>query len=310
MNERVKVSVVVPVYNSYKYLNRCVESLLMQDFDSYEIILVDDGSTDDSGILCDEYQNAKEIIFAFHKINGGMSDARNCGIEKANGEYVTFVDSDDTIISTYISDLYHLVQKYNADMSLGGFNIVDNDVIVNSPTQTFRDYAITGKEAFRCLLRGGDVSSSACALMIKREVAMKYKFPIGKYHEDDLTSYKYFLASDLVAVTNKRLYNYYQNAGSVMHTVNQQILDLLYATENYFTVAKDLGEEYVLAANCRKFVVFLQILRNYPDMQEIYPNEYRQVKDYINKIKWAILWKRGYPMYLKKSAIKCIFNKI
>lgn len=308
MTKEVKVSVVVPIYNSEKYIERCIKSLLSQEFDSYEIVLVDDGSTDTSSELCESYKKNCDRVKVLHKKNGGMSDARNYGVKYSSGQYITFVDSDDSVVPEYISTLFDLILKYNADMSLGGFNIIENDKILNSKNKEDCDYCLDGKETFRKLLYGGDVSSSACSLMIKRECALKNEFPVGRYHEDDLTSYKYYLDSNKVAITNRRIYNYYQNEGSVMHTFNQQILDLLYATENYFKVAKEMGSSFYLAASCRKFIVYLYIIKYYPDIKSKYCFEYKEIVEYLNKMKWKIITSYKYPFELKKKAIKYIFK--
>lgn len=303
------VSVVVPVYNVEKYLKRCIESVLNQIFDNYEIILVDDGSKDLSGLICDEYARKYENIQVIHKVNGGLSDARNYGTQNASGLYVTYIDSDDSVIETYLEDLYNLIIKYGADMSVGGFNFIENDVVLNRSEKKEKSYAIKGDEAFEMLLLGKDIYSSACSLMIKRERAMQYLFPLGMYNEDDLTTYKYYLASERVAVTTKQIYNYFQNPGSIMHVLNKQVLDLIYATNNLFTVASKMGDKYIIAANCRKYNIFQQIVSDYPDMIEVYPKEYKEIRDEIKRLQKVILMNRHYSCRMKKNVINNMIKK-
>lgn len=112
------ISVIVPVYNVEKYLPKCIESICGQTFHNLEIILVDDGSTDDSGKICDSYKEKDARICVVHKKNGGLSDARNVGIDKCNGEYIAFIDSDDYVMRDYFEYLYALVERYDSDISI------------------------------------------------------------------------------------------------------------------------------------------------------------------------------------------------
>lgn len=112
------VSVVIPVYNVEEYLLRCVQSVLTQTYDNYEVILVDDGSTDNSGKMCDEFARLDNRVRAFYKTNGGLSDARNFGTDKSKGEYVIFVDSDDYVSDEYIDYLVQLRKMYDADIAV------------------------------------------------------------------------------------------------------------------------------------------------------------------------------------------------
>ena len=114
--EQIKVSVIVPVYNVEKYLDRCITSILKQTHPDFELLLIDDGSRDSSGNICDAWAQADARISVFHKENGGLSDARNYGIDHAKGEYITFVDSDDYVGRDYLKTLVGLVQEYGAQI--------------------------------------------------------------------------------------------------------------------------------------------------------------------------------------------------
>ena len=123
------ISVIVPIYNVENYLRKCLDSILEQTFHNLEILLVNDGSTDGSGQICQEYVEKDNRIRYFEKENGGLSDARNYGIEQAQGEYLTFVDSDDWVTETYIEELYSKLQYYNADISICNyFRFQDSNV--------------------------------------------------------------------------------------------------------------------------------------------------------------------------------------
>ena len=117
MNKQDLISVIVPVYNVENYLKRCLDSIINQTYQNIEIILIDDGSTDNSGNLCEDYKKIDNRIKVVHKTNGGLSDARNTGIKKAKGKYITFVDSDDYVEYDYVEYLYNLIKKYDTNIS-------------------------------------------------------------------------------------------------------------------------------------------------------------------------------------------------
>lgn len=123
-----KISIIVPVYNVEQYITRCIESITSQTYRNIEILLIDDGSTDNSGNICDEYQKKDSRVMTFHKTNGGLSDARNYGIKHASGQYLCFVDSDDYISKHMVEILYNNLIKYSADISACGFLTVHDGI--------------------------------------------------------------------------------------------------------------------------------------------------------------------------------------
>ena len=124
MKKQDLISIVVPIYNVEKYLEKCINSIIIQTYKNIEIILVNDGSTDSSGKICDIYLKKDKRIKVIHKKNGGLSDARNVGIENAKGKYIAFIDSDDFIDSDFIEILYNLIIEYNADVSCCKCNVI------------------------------------------------------------------------------------------------------------------------------------------------------------------------------------------
>lgn len=123
-----RISIIVPVYNVEKYLNKCIESILSQSFTDFELLLIDDGSTDSSGKICDEYAAKYDHIVVIHKENGGVSSARNLGLSLAQGEYVGFIDSDDYVDSEMYKTLFENIEHYKADISICGFKVIDEDI--------------------------------------------------------------------------------------------------------------------------------------------------------------------------------------
>lgn len=122
MNESPRISVIVPVYNAEKYLTQCVESILRQDFTDFELLLINDGSKDKSGLICDEYAQKDQRVKVFHKENSGVSSTRNLGIDKAQGEYIAFIDSDDYVDSNYLS----ILTNVTADLIVTGYKKLGN----------------------------------------------------------------------------------------------------------------------------------------------------------------------------------------
>ena len=180
------ISVIVPVYNTKEYLERCVNSLLMQTYQDMEIILVDDGSTDGSGEICDRFAEREERIRAFHKENGGSSSARNLGIDNAKGDYIGFVDSDDYVDADMYERLYGAVCGYHVNAAQIGRDETDADgnILPDICVPPERDECINPERFMEeLLMHRGDCSF--CTKLIRREMFFKeYRFPLGVLNED------------------------------------------------------------------------------------------------------------------------------
>lgn len=230
MQIEIRFSFVVPVYNVKEYLDECMESLLNQTYKAYEIILVDDGSTDGSGELCDKYAEMFPIVKAFHKINGGVSDARNYGIEKVLGEYFVFVDSDDYIDKDTLKIYYKACLDNNyPDVLIDQANYEFCDSESNSITKSNDYYDCSkfgrrsGKEAFMALSEGSPLWSP-CAKCYKMEYWREndFKFTKGLYAEDLDLTYKVIYLADSVAMTPILYYYRSKRAGSISNTLNKK----------------------------------------------------------------------------------------
>ncbi len=215
-----KITVIVPVYNVEKYLRRCVDSLLKQKFSSYEIILVDDGSTDDSGKICDEYQGSNKKIKAIHKENGGLSDARNTGVDKCDTEYIVFVDPDDYVDEDFLSSLWEAKIKYSADIVCSQL-IFEFYTGRSKPVMKFEDIITDPTNAQAYTLRSKYSGVSACAKLFKTEYLKKYPYPKGKINEDLRTTYWHLDLASIVAFISKATYHYVQRDESISYaTIN------------------------------------------------------------------------------------------
>ena len=187
MNELI--SIVVPVYNVEKYLGTCVESILKQTYSNIEVILVDDGSTDCSGKMCDHYMGQDERIKVIHKKNGGLSDARNKGIIQAEGEYITFIDSDDVVSSDYVEYLYNILEENDGDIAIcNPVHCYPNEKIVFEQETFKRVYK--AEDAIVEMLYQKSFLVAAWGKLYKKDYFEEIEFPKGMLFEDSAVMYK------------------------------------------------------------------------------------------------------------------------
>ena len=224
MKKDVLLTVVIPVYNVEKYLKRCIESILIQEWKNYDILLVDDGSIDNSPQICDDYAKAYDFISVIHKKNGGLSAARNTGISHAEGEYVYFPDSDDWIEPDTFIALAEVVESQKFDIISFNREFVkgEEDAIVSDSlvTQVFE-----GKDAFVQMLKHSYITGFANDKIYRKSLFIdnKIMFPSGKYYEDLGTNYKLFLLSEKVYATNQKYYHYLiDNPDSITQSWNEK----------------------------------------------------------------------------------------
>lgn len=209
------ISVIVPVYNVEKYIHKCVDSILNQTYRKLEIILVDDGTPDDSGNICEEYALKDERIKVYHKKNGGLSDARNYGIDRATGSYLAFVDSDDYIDEDYIEFLYKLISKgYKLSLCSLRVRYLSNGRITNKGNG--KEVIISGKKCIEMMCYHDEVDTAAYGKLIHRDLFQKVRFPKGKIFEDIGTMYKIFDQCNEIICCFKPKYNYIIREGSIV----------------------------------------------------------------------------------------------
>ena len=211
------ISVIVPVYNVEKYLNRCVDSIINQTYKNLEIILVDDGSTDNCGKICDEYAKIDIRIKVIHKKNGGLSDARNNGIKEAIGKWITFVDSDDYLKSDFLYNLYCINKENKTSIAVAPYLIVTDKIIIKD-NSIETNKKITQKEALKNMLLDREFTVSACSKLFKSSLFNDIKFPVGKIFEDTATTYKIIMKSDYISYCSKSGYCYYKRTNSILNS--------------------------------------------------------------------------------------------
>ena len=209
------ISVVVPVYNVFNYLDRCIQSLLTQTYKDYEIILIDDGSTDGSKELCDQFALTYEQIFSFHKINGGLSSARNLGAQKARGEWITFVDSDDYVTESYLQNLYDLIIKFNADMAITRVELRLESQANEIRPKRFDDFVTDKQGGFFEVYIGNKIGWSGCGKLLKTVHVLNNPFPDG-FYEDSASAYLFIDQCDRIAIGDyENNYKYLRRDGSI-----------------------------------------------------------------------------------------------
>lgn len=213
-----KISIIIPVYNTEKYIDECLSSCINQTYKDYEIILVDDGSNDNSGVICDAWSKKDDRIKVFHYENAGAATARNRGIDRATGDYVCFIDSDDRIANNYLEYLYSLISNHTADIAVCGHT----DVLDGTPDSTNDEkediVEFTGEEAMESLLYQKYFISAPWGALSSKIIWDTVRFPDGRRVEDVATIYKEYAAAKKVVYGSKKLYYRYLWPDSTIYT--------------------------------------------------------------------------------------------
>lgn len=219
--KQIKISVIIPIYNAEDTLKRCIESVLLQTYPAYEIILIDDGSTDRSGGICDRYLQTHPMqVKVLHQINRGAASARNAGIDRSKGDYLAFLDSDDYYESNMLQTMVGLIQKYNADMSIvekwmefpNGKGYCMESVDTEKCWDTKE--ALIWINSYRYIYPGFPV------LMVSRNAFGELRFPEGERSEDYALQYQVIARCKRIAYCSRPLYHYVQTAESCSRTAN------------------------------------------------------------------------------------------
>ena len=284
-NNNDKISIIVPVYNVEKYLARCLDSIIDQTYTNIEIILVDDGSLDESGKICDEYAKKDKRIKVIHKQNGGLSSARNSGIEMASGKYVCFIDSDDYIEKDMIEYLYKGVKKYHADIVVCGLSNIYSNGKIECATIPREDIIYNRKQALDIHLLTGYIDHVICDKIYKKELFNDIKFPEGKIYEDMMTTYKLIDKVDKVVLRPDSKYNYCRRSDSI--------------SEKRYS-----KNTLVLLEVCDQAVSF--VLKKYPDLQNV---KIAQIHWYIVLMNKMILARETNDDLVKTIKRKIKLNK-
>ena len=310
-----KVSVIVPVYNVERYLKRCVNSIINQTFKDFELLLVDDGSTDLSGKICDKLKQSDNRIKIFHKKNGGLSDARNYGLQFAKGKYITFIDSDDFVSTDYIEILYNSILDNNGvDIStVSSFHFSDEKLIkdINLSKRKFETEVIDTKIAVKKMLLNDNIAHESWGKMYSKNLWDNIQFPLGQILEDYSTTYKIFSKANKVAINNVKIYYYYQRSESILRCqVSEKTLEVFdisdKETTNIISTWPNLKTE-AKALQTTTYLKFYQKILN-SDLS-LYPEYQKRIRKIVRKNSTILLKSPTINYKLKIKIILAMLNK-
>lgn len=258
----MKISMIVPVYNVKEYLPDCLKSIEDQTYQDFELILVDDGSTDGSGEICDNYARTHNNTIVVHQKNQGLSMTRNNGVKKSTGEYITFVDSDDYISSDYLFFLVDQVKKTKADIAVGKSLIVwETHEIKNRNLNT--DYKIYNtEEALIQMMYEKEFLCVACSKIYRRSMILEHPYPTGVLFEDLATSYKIFGEASTVSVGNEYIYFWRHRKDSISkQKINEKHIQSLEFAQKQIDY---MIEHFPKAVNAAKYKYVAKIVSLVP----------------------------------------------
>lgn len=262
---RPLVSIIIPVYNVEKYIEKCLDSVLAQTYENLEIILVDDGSTDKSGKICDEYAKKDQRIKVVHQRNGGAYLARNNGLKRASGEYLTFVDPDDYVATKYVEKMMNKMTQKKVDIVQCNSMVVDKRGIELNKG-TICDCVLDGHTAAKKMLYQTTVNSSLWGKIFKKELFNEFDFPIARTHEDLYSLYFILQKAGKVVVMDEPLYYYYiRQDGSIRSKFSEKTIGIIDIVNKIEDDAKTNHPELAAAAKSRKVNAYFFVLRKIPN---------------------------------------------
>lgn len=305
------ISVIVPVYNVAAYLDRCVESIVNQTYADLEIILVDDGSPDQCGAMCDDWAKRDKRIKVVHKENGGLSGARNAGIEVASGDYIGFVDSDDWIEPEMYRDLLEAVEREGAKLAVTGINRTYDNGFSRIQYAWDKPYVITGYKIIQAYLRQGTFSTSAGDKLYLKSLFDSRRFPVGKQYEDAPVIFDILCAIDKIAVVGKPQYNYFQRADSICgQSFSIRKMDHYdFSREIWERVNRDYPqykEDADVFWGC-KLVEILYSLYESTNSKD-YEKQEKQMKTELKGVQWKVIKSGEVPKIMKVKTMMLIAN--
>lgn len=310
----MKISVIVPVYNVEDYLERCFDSLANQTLQDIEILVVNDGSTDNSQKIIDGFQNKfPDKIKAFIKENGGLSDARNFGIDRATGEFLAFVDSDDFVSEKMMEEMYNLAKKNEAELVICNLQKVDESGnIIQKLTQIpHLSEKIDLKSNFSVF---SDISYFACNKIFKKELFEGKRFQKGMHFEDIELIPQILLKCKTLAKTDAFHYQYLERTNSISKTHTERGLDILKAVENveksfensiYSSKQKEL-KEFQILEGVYTFLAYLAFVKD----DEVFGKMNIELKKFINKRGISVKEILSYKRFGKNYLLSLSFRKI
>lgn len=307
------ISVVIPIYNIENYLKDCVNSVLEQTYTNLEILLVDDGSSDSCGDLCNQFAKADSRIQVIHRTNGGLSTARNSGTQAATGQYITYIDGDDMVHPEYVEYLYSLLQKNAADMSICLFQECTKENYHSgkfkqqvSDHEAREEKLLNAEQALCMMLYQKDFTTSAWGKLYPTMWMWENVYPEGRIYEDLATTYKLLARAHCIAFGKRRLYYYVQREDSIMHChFTPSRLDLKRSADEMFEFVEKNYPTVLNAAISRRFSCYCQLFGwMYGEME--YEREKEQLWSQIKKDRMIVLTSKSVRPKNRAAAL-CTF---
>ena len=284
------ISVIIPVYNVKDFLEECINSVINQSYQNLQILLIDDGSKDESGKLCDLFSKKDSRISVFHKKNGGLSDARNFGLEKAIGEYIAFVDSDDVLHVDFIKNLYLAMKNNDADIGICRYQ---RFIQIKEKIQykEVNEYLMNSFDVLKNILFQRDqtlFSVAACTKLYNKHIFDHIRFPVGKLNEDVAVIIPIMKKANKIAVVDQILYNYRLNENSIttsnFSVKRMDVISILNDMKLKYADNKIISKGIISMLYCRS--IELMYLASTDSQNAIYVEElWRYIKTY----RWIIL---------------------
>lgn len=287
MKNNLKVSIIIPVYNSGKYLETCLNSILAQTYKNLEIIIINDGSTDNSPEIIENYEKDDSRIKVITQKNQGLSASRNNGLKKATGDYVTFVDSDDEIELTMIGDMLEKLKETNSDIAVCSFKEKFSDGKIKNFNKNYPEKILTKKEALSSMLKEEGFMVSTTMKLFPKSYFKNVEFPIGKLHEDVGTTYKLIMKAEKIVFLPNEYYIYNHHEDSIISKkFDNRKLDLITLTDGMCDEIEKTYPDLKNVTNERRMRARFSILRQIPlDNKESKKiiNYLKNNKEYITK---------------------------
>ena len=277
------ISVIIPVYRVEPYLKRCVDSVLAQTYSNMEVILVDDGSPDECPGICDAYARQDERVTVIHQANAGLSGARNAGIDRAEGAYLAFVDSDDYLAPDFLEKLYQACVETGSDMSVCRWEYVKGEAIPekgNGETKVF-----SGREMQANLyIPDGAYFVVAWNKLYRRELFAKIRYPLGRIHEDEATTYRIYDEVKQAAYVDASLYGYFVAPSSITRGFNPRRLDWVTAVAERIDFYEKKGYRELMVPALQAFADgSIDIYFGLKDFMPESKNEQKWIQNYIRQ---------------------------
>lgn len=306
-----KVSIIVPVYNVEKYLEQCVNSILAQTYKNIEVILVDDGSPDNCPQICDDFAAKDQRIKVIHKKNGGLSSARNAGLDVATGEYVMFIDSDDFIDSKMVEFLLETRRKTHADIVCCGMCRYNGDMSFTiSETTSKKNIEIydTANALKKLVLT--DIDCSSCNKLYTKELINETRFKVGRNNEDKPFLFELYQKCNTVAYTDKVYYYYRITEGSITNSFNEKSFDVLKNINDLKIEIENKGLNLRDEIRLKETHTHIYIARNIQKnkCKSRFNREYNLSREYIKRNIILILFNSYFSIKVKVLAVAIILK--